>query len=487
MIKENSNVAEISRETLKEVAKLVWNNEPIEKSNDLPNLLIPGPNAIHRASLNQEHEIIKQKINLAYGRNPLSGTPTDKIVHVVEAACEKCPTTRYVVTNNCQKCINRPCLSSCRFDAIHMDLHKSKIDPDKCKKCGMCEKACPYGAIVYLDRPCKKHCPVGAITMDEFGVVKIDDKKCIQCGICVNSCPFGAVSDKSFLVDVIDKIKANKRVVGMIAPALEGQFGPGISMGSLKDAFKKVGFDDVVEVALGADMTAYYEAQEWVEAYNEGKKMTTSCCPAFVNMLNIHYPTLLDNMSSTVSPMCALSRYLKSQDPNVITVFIGPCIAKKSESLDPSLDGNADYVLTINEALALLESKDVTFEVDKENLYQEGSVYAKRFCNSGGVTKAVVQAFTELNENITPQVSICNGAAECKKALALLKSKRLPEDFIEGMVCIGGCVSGPVSYVPEMAAKKDKNDLINKADKRNIKENLDKYDMTKFSMHRSEV
>ena len=68
----------------------------------------------------------------------------------------------------------------------------------------------------------------------------------------------------------------------------------------------------MVEVAAGADMTAAYEAMEWAEAFKEGKKMTTSCCPAFVNMIKKHYPTLIDNMSTTVSPMCAVSRMFKS-------------------------------------------------------------------------------------------------------------------------------------------------------------------------------
>ena len=93
-------------------------------------------------------------------------------------------------------------------------------------------------------------------------------------------------------------------------------------------------------------MTAAAEAEEWAEAYKEGKKMTTSCCPAFVNMIKQHFQQLLDNMSTTVSPMCAVSRMLKAQDPEVVTVFIRPCIAKKSETLDLKIQGNADYAMT---------------------------------------------------------------------------------------------------------------------------------------------
>ena len=128
----------------------------------------------------------------------------------------------------------------------------------------------------------------------ETGICQIDEKKCIQCGACVRSCPFGAISSKVYVVQVIEAIKAGKKVVAMVAPAAEGEFGQDITMESWRTALKKVGFADMVEVAAGADMTAAYEAMEWAEAFKEGKKMTTSCCPAFVNMIKKHYPTLID-------------------------------------------------------------------------------------------------------------------------------------------------------------------------------------------------
>ena len=118
--------------------------------------------------------------------------------------------------------------------------------------------------------------------------------------------------------------------------------------------------------------------------------MTTSCCPAFVNMIKKHYPTLIDNMSTTVSPMCAASRMLKAIDPETITVFIGPCMAKKSEAADKSIENNADYVLTFGEAIEMLRGKEVELEPAEETK-QEGSVFGKRFGNGGGVTNAVIE------------------------------------------------------------------------------------------------
>lgn len=94
---------------------------------------------------------------------------------------------------------------------------------------------------------------------------------------------------------------------------------------------KAVGFTDLVEVGLGGDMTAAYEAEEWAEAYKNGKKMTTSCCPAFVNMIKKHYPELIDNVSTTISPMCAVSRMLKAKEPDAVPYLSDPCISKKQK------------------------------------------------------------------------------------------------------------------------------------------------------------
>ena len=311
----------------------------------------------------------------------------------------------------------------------------------------------------------------------------IDEKKCIQCGACIHSCPFGAIGTKTFMVDVIRLINAGKRVVAMVAPATEGQFGAEITMASWKTALKKIGFADMIEVGLGGDLTAAAEAAEWAEAYKEGKKMTTSCCPAFVNMIRQHFPTLLDNMSTTVSPMCGVSRMLKERDPETITVFIGPCIAKKSETLDLNITGNADYAMTFGEIRAMMRAKGVELEPE-ENTYQDSSVYGKRFGNSGGVTAAVVQCFKEMNEDISPNVMRCNGAAECKKALLLMKVGKLPADFVEGMVCVGGCVGGPSKHKSETEAKKARDLLIGQADSREVHENLRNLGASEVAMHR---
>ncbi|MCI9590634.1 MAG: 4Fe-4S binding protein [Lachnospiraceae bacterium] len=482
MITNDATILRLKHEVLYEVAKKAWEGTLEAERDEIPYEMIPGPQAQYRCCIYKERELIKQRVRLAEGKCP-TGRDSINVVQVINAACEECPIASYIVTDNCRKCMGKACQSSCNFGAISMGQHRAHIDPTKCKECGKCSQACPYNAIAHLERPCKKVCPVDAITYDEYGICQIDEKKCIQCGACIHSCPFGAIGSKTFMVDVINLIKAGKEVVAMVAPATEGQFGKDITMASLKTALKKAGFADMVEVGLGGDMTAAYEAEEWAEAYKEGKKMTTSCCPAFVNMIKQHFPQLLDNMSTTVSPMCAVSRYLKTVHPGVITVFVGPCIAKKSETLDLNIQDNADYAMTFGELRAMLRAKEIELEPE-ENNYQESSVFGKRFGNGGGVTAAVLQCFKEMGEDINPKVATCSGGAECKKALLLMKVGKLPEDFIEGMACAGGCVGGPSKHKAENEARKDRDALIAAADGRKVLENLKNYPMDQFSMHR---
>ena len=202
------------------------------------------------------------------------------------------------------------------------------------------------------------------------------------------------------------------------------------------------------------------------------------------NNYNSASKRLKDNVSTTVSPMSAMARFVREKHPGAITVFIGPCIAKKSEVIESITDDNADYALTSEELDAMFRAKGVKLKMT-DAVVQQGSIYAKKFSQSGGVTAAVVQAFKEMNVSPDAKVAQCNGAAECKKALLMMKVGKLPEDFIEGMVCEGGCVNGPGSIKPEMQSRKDRLALFSKADDRGILENIAPYQTEyKFSLHR---
>ncbi len=486
MVTNDRGLVSYKHRVMEEVAKLAWNdeldNEHLEQKVEE---LIPGPKPTYRCCIYKEREVTRQRMRLAQAKNATAGSNSHNIVQVMKPACDECPLSSYAVTDNCRKCLGEACFNSCKFGAVTIGEFRSHIDPNKCKECGMCAQACPYGAIVHLVRPCKRACPVGAISYDEYGYCIIDEDKCINCGHCIHSCPFGAIGSKTYITKIIESIKAGDEVYAMAAPATEGQFGDGISMESVREACKELGFTDMVEVGLGGDMTAAYEALEWSEARKEGKKMTTSCCPAFINMLRKHFPEQFEeNMSTTVSPMCAVSRYLKAIHPGCKTVFIGPCIAKKSEAEDKSVPGNADYVLTYGEFRVMLRSKGVEPK-NHESDYQEASIYGKRFATSGGVANAVLEVMKERGENVDGiKLKKAAGGTECKTALTLLKAGRMQEDFLEGMVCPGGCVGGPSKHRTEIEIKKARESLLSKADGRKVLENLSHYPMDKFSMHR---
>ncbi len=285
----DENVIKIKHDVLYTVAKLAFEGRLEEERDHIATELIPGPTPQFRCCIYKEREIIRQRVRLAEGKAP--GAEDDgNVVQVISSACEDCPISSYTVTENCQNCLGKACINACKFGAIEPGRDRSHIDPSKCKECGRCAQACPYNAIAHLKRPCKFSCPVNAITYNEYGISVIDKEKCIRCGKCIHSCPFGAIASKTYIVPVIEALKAGKHVYAMAAPATEGQFGADITMASWKKAMKEMGFTDFYDVGLGGDMTAAYEAEEWAEAYKEGNKKVTSCCPAFVNMVRLHYP-----------------------------------------------------------------------------------------------------------------------------------------------------------------------------------------------------
>ena len=190
-------------------------------------------------------------------------------------------------------------------------------------------------------------------------------------------------------------------------------------------------------------------------------------------------------MSQVVSPMCAVSRYIKYTHPGAVTVFIGPCIAKKTEAVDPSVPDNADYAITYGEFTSLLASKDVELEPMPDDV-QEASVFGKRFASGGGVAAAVMEVMKERGEDTSDiKLRKAAGGMDCRTALQLLKLGRLPEDFIEGMICPEGCVGGPSRHVAVKELTKARETLLSKADSRNILDNLKNYPMGEFSMKRN--
>ena len=273
--------------------------------------------------------------------------PTWPMLTVLDEACNACVKANFMVTNACQACLARPCMVNCPKNAIDiLDEKRAFIHSEKCINCGLCLKNCPYHAIIYIPVPCEESCPVGAINKNEFGKEVIDYHKCIFCGNCMRECPFSAMMDKGQLLDVLKHLKDdNKKVNVMYAPSIASQFNA--KPGQLKSALLKIGFGKVWEVALGADITSDKEAHEFEERMERGDKlMTTSCCPAYVKAVRRHVPELIPCVSETRTPMHYTAEMMREDDSEAINVFIGPCLAKRRESIDDDL---VDYCLSMEE------------------------------------------------------------------------------------------------------------------------------------------
>ena len=358
-------------------------------------------------------------------------------------ACSGCPDAKVVSTSNCRGCFARPCVYSCPKNAITVTGGQSVIDNAKCIKCGKCISACPYNAIVKTTVPCEEVCPVNAIRKNERGVAEIDFAKCIFCGKCFMACPFGAVMERSQIVGVLSAMKRGEKLVAMVAPAADRQF-PG-TMEQLLAACVKAGFADVVEVALGAEKTTRHETEEFLERMERDPKtfMTTSCCPAYVNLVGKHLPELVEHVSLTPSPMVYVHEMVRGRDPGAKTVFIGPCVAKRSEAMRKGID----FVLSFEELGAILAGRKIdVIACEAHPVERPASASARNFARSCGVTEAVLAEATSKIPDFQLAAKQIDGID--RKTCAMLKlyaAGKLPANFLEVMACPGGCVNGPCS------------------------------------------
>ena len=471
-------------DVLRYVSNLAYAKEEItdDKLQTFYKQLVPNGKAHFRCCIYKEREVLRQRGRLVCGKmaNDESKVNMRQVVQVIEAACDGCSIKKIHVTDNCRKCMEKACRNACKFGAMEIGPQKAEINYDRCVECGACAKACPFNAIVMTQRPCKASCPVDAISWNENDIAVIDDTKCINCGRCVAACPFGAIEDISWIVPVIQDIVSGKKVYAIVAPSIQGQFD-NVILDQIKTGIKKLGFADVFEAALGADAVAKEEYEELKKHKEAGIPMTTSCCPAFVNMAKIHFPEVYEkNVSTMVSPMMARAAILKKAEPDCEIVFIGPCLAKKQEAMEEHT--NVDYVLTFEELAAMFISRHIYLkDYTTDDTTWEASVHGRNFAQGGGVSKAVVEAAKEAGEEgITSYYA--DGAMECKKQLLLMKVGRFNFDILEGMCCDGGCINGPCGISDAADVRKRMNqENINK--KETINEVLDKVNFENRDLH----
>ena len=440
MRKFDTKVQHLKYKVLREVARLAWNDALLDHVPDIPKTIVPGNTPTMRCCVYKERAILGERVKLAMGgdyENP-------NVIEVIDMACDECPMGGYEVTNACRGCLAHRCEDVCRFGAITFDEnHVAHIDKSKCKECGACAKVCPYTAIIGRRRPCENACKIKAISMNENKAAAIDNSKCIACGACVYQCPFGAISDKSYILDVIDIIKKSEnntkyKVFAVVAPAISSQFTYA-KLGQVISGLKVLGFHTVIEAALGADMVADAESKELVEK----GFLTSSCCPAFVSYIEKSFPDLLPFVSHNLSPMATIAKYIKEHEAPCRIVFIGPCTAKKAEVKKESVREYVDAAMTFEELQALFDSKDLDITTLSEDVLDNASYFGRIFARSGGLSDAVAEALKEHGEtDFVLKPCSCDGIEACKIAL-LKKSKNvLDANFIEGMACLGGCIGG---------------------------------------------
>ena len=475
----DTNVVDLRKQVYTEIARLSY-----EYDGDFQNLkktithvpydLIPGEVANYRDDVFLERAIIRERLRLAMGlplRTAKEMAPMGEgleeaikpekyyqppLIDVIKFACHSCPDNIVQVTDQCQGCLAHPCTVVCPKKAVSIKNRRSTIDQDACIKCGKCIEACPYGAIHRMTRPCANACGMKAIGSDEFGRADINQEKCVSCGMCLANCPFGAISDKAQIFQLIQAIKnVNVPVYAAIAPAVTGQFGPDLPPNKLRSAFKALGFEDCVEVAIGADLCTIMEANDFMEEVPDKIPfMATSCCPAWSVMAKKLFPQQADSVSMALTPMVLTGRLIKKKHPGCKVAFIGPCAAKKLEASRRSIRSDVDFVLTFEELKGMFEAKNVIFkDLPESEALSGASGDGRGFAVSGGVAKAVVNYIKEVDPDREVKVAAAQGLDECRKLLLAAKAGKYDGYLLEGMACPGGCIAGVGTILPINKAK----------------------------------
>ncbi len=465
-----SEKTKLRHKVFTEVARFAYEGGGPGVLDELPYRIVTGKEDPFRDSIFLERAIAGERVRVAMGMSlrPINEhAPTSKgvdesmiaekyyeppLIDIIRFACNSCPDNRVYITDGCQGCLEHPCKEVCPKKCISLNHRhgRAEIDQSACIKCGRCMQACQYSAIIKQERPCVKACGLGAIGEDEFGHAMIDQEKCVSCGMCLNSCPFAAIVDKGQIYQTIQALKSDTPVYAIVAPAIAGQFGKALTDTRMKSAFGKLGFEDVFEVAIGADLCTIEEAEHFVKEVPEKLPfMCTSCCPAWSIMAKKEFPEYADTVSMALTPMVLTARLVKKQHPDCKIAFIGPCLSKKHEASRHTVKSYVDFVLTFEELAGMFEAKNVDFsEIEEGEPLRKASSDGFGFAVSGGVAQAVVNQVKRIDPDLEMKTVRAEGLAECVKMMKKAANGEYNGYLLEGMACPGGCIAGAGTMLP---------------------------------------
>ncbi|KNZ42504.1 [Fe-Fe] hydrogenase large subunit C-terminal domain-containing protein [Acetobacterium bakii] len=338
-------------------------------------------------------------------------------------------------------------------------LHSVYLDEEKCLGCTTCVRNCPTGAIRVRG-----------------GKATIIESKCIDCGECIRICPHHAKLAKT---DPLSSIRNYKYKVAIPAPAIIGQFKTKYSIDRILSGIKSLGFDEVVEVAYGAEVVGRALKYEY-HAKRYPKPLISSACPAVVKLIQVRFPELTDNICRLKSPMAVTARLVRKRlkeqhqikNSDVGIFFITPCAAKATMVNNP-LCCEDDLYANIDGAIAIKDiySDVLTYlnEVNPGEVLQNSTPEAFGWALSGGESNYLKNKNVLNVDGIQNVISVLE-EIECGKLDTI--------EFFEGLACIGGCVGGCLTvennYVAKMyieeRAKKAKQTSITHMPEEYVKE-----------------
>lgn len=281
---------------------------------------------------------------------------------------------------------------------------------------------------------CIRECPAKAISMQN-GQANVIAERCIGCGNCVKVCTRKAKSFYNEEQQVLDLLANDPNVVACVAPAFPAEFKEYEDHRIIVGMIKKLGFDKVVEVSFGADLVAMKYKE--ILTTQKSKKFISSDCPAIVSYITKYYPNLTNSLAPVVSPLMAIVKVIKSlYGEHRKVVFIGPCIAKKTESSSP------DNVLTFTELRSLFEQKKIVamdctpVEFDPP-LGGRGAVFP--------ISRGIINTINVEENLVQGNIIVAEGRENFKEAISEFDNGYIDDHNLE-LLCCEGCIMGPGMY-----------------------------------------